>query len=70
MKRLYRSINIGLIENFEQKTTGFNRYCLLTKDCSKDNNMVESTEPSKKVLNRKEYSSTYTFFLQNFDLET
>ena len=32
--------------------------------------MIQSTESSKKVLNEEEYSSTYTFFLQNFDLET
>ena len=32
--------------------------------------MIQSTESSKKVLNEEEYSSTHTFFLQNFDLET
>ena len=69
MKRLYRSIHIGLIENFEQKTTGFNCYCLVRKDCSKDN-MAQSTESFKKVFNKKECSSTHTFFLKNFDQKT
>ena len=61
MKRLYRSIHIGLIENFEQKTTGFNCYCLVRKDFSKEN-LVQSTESFK--------SSTHTFFLKNFDQKT
>ena len=29
--------------------------------------MVETTESSKKVLNEKEYSSSHTLFLKNFD---
>ena len=32
--------------------------------------MIQSTESSKKVLNEEEYSSTHTFVLKNFDLET
>ena len=69
MKRVCRSINIGPIENFEPKTMLLNRYCLLTKHWSKDN-MVQTTESSKKVLNGKEYSSTHTFVLKNFGQET
>ena len=65
MKRQYGSIHIGVIENFDQNTIGFNWYWLLTKDWSKDY-MVKTWQSSKKVLNEKEYRSTHTFFLKNF----
>ena len=68
IKRLYSSIHIALIENFEQMTIRFNQYCLLTKYWSKDTTF-QTTESSKKVLNKKN-SWTHIVFLENFDQET
>ena len=68
IKRLYSSIHIALLENFEQMTIRFNQYCLLTKYWSKDNTF-QTTESSKKVLNKKN-SWAHIVFLENFDQET
>ena len=83
IKRQYGSIYRAFFENFDQKTTRFNPYCLLRKFWSRDNSIHSITAflenfdqktirfkpycPYWKFWKKRQYGSTDIVFLQNFD---